>query len=74
VRLCFAQWRQTEKLTAPDEPEGEEDSFGNSAGISIDGSTIVVGAPGSNSRAQGAAYAFAPFVPINPFPPFPLLP
>jgi hypothetical protein len=74
VRLCLVQWRQTQKLTAPDGPEGEEDTFGNATGISTDGSTIVVGAPGGSSGAQGAAYVFGPFVSINPFPPFALLP
>ncbi len=47
---------ETAILTASD--AGQSDSLGSSVGITNDGSTIVAGAPGSESY-QGAVYVFA---------------
>jgi len=48
-------WNQQQELAASD--PADNDSFGLFLGLSNDGNTALVGAPGKNS-AQGAAYVF----------------
>lgn len=51
-------WQQQAKLAADD--GGQEDLFGRSVGVSGDGSTVVVGAPGGRpGEDPGSAYVFS---------------
>lgn len=59
-RYTGSTWNQTAELTGYD--EGADDNFGNTASLSSDGSTGVIGAPvhmvGNNAGA-GAVYTFS---------------